>query len=253
MAQIIKHRRGSLESVSSATKRAGELLVVTGSAGISAANGNTILFVGIDGSTVTPANKILQGTTTPDLTGATYDTSIDGIPYYNTSQEKLFIVNKGGNVEVKATAQTGGTGIVSGSSQISLASVTGNSTTNVTEGTNLYYTDARVKTKLNADGVISGSAGIIPLLPTGTVSGSSQVNADSITNFDTNVKDKVQGYGRGFRCSRGENSAGVKIFTKDDNAGSFGGQWLHLELSPEMAKDAAKFEAAWRSLPKPGA
>jgi hypothetical protein len=71
--------------------------------------------------------------------------------------------------------------------------------------------------------------------------------------FDTNVKDKVQCYGRGFRCSRGENAAGVKIFTKDDNAGSFGGQWLHLELSPEMAKDAAKFEAAWRALPKPGA
>ena len=71
--------------------------------------------------------------------------------------------------------------------------------------------------------------------------------------YDSNPKDKNKGYGRGFRCSRGENAAGVKIFTKDDNAGSFGGQWLHIELSPEMAKDAAKFEAAWRALPKPGA
>jgi hypothetical protein len=71
--------------------------------------------------------------------------------------------------------------------------------------------------------------------------------------FDSNVKDGKPGYGRGFRCSRGEGSAGVKIFTADDNAGSFGGQWLHLELDPEMAKDAAKFEAAWRALPKPGA
>ena len=71
--------------------------------------------------------------------------------------------------------------------------------------------------------------------------------------FDTNVKDKVQGYGRGFRCSRGEGAAGVKIYDAKDNAGSFGGKWLHLELSPEMAKDAAKFEAAWRALPKPGA
>jgi hypothetical protein len=69
--------------------------------------------------------------------------------------------------------------------------------------------------------------------------------------FDKDVKDGKPGYGRGFRCSRGENLAGVKIFTKDDNAGSFGGKWLHLELSPEMAKDAAKFEAAWRALPKP--
>jgi len=69
--------------------------------------------------------------------------------------------------------------------------------------------------------------------------------------FDKDVKDGKPGYGRGFRCSRGENSKGIKLFTVDDNAGSFGGKWLHLELSPEMAKDAAKFEAAWRALPKP--
>ena len=93
MAQIIKHRRGSLESVSSATKRAGELLVVTGSAGITATNGNSILFVGIDGSTVTPANKILQGTSVPNLSGAAYDTSIDGIPFYDTDDQKLYILN----------------------------------------------------------------------------------------------------------------------------------------------------------------
>jgi hypothetical protein len=71
--------------------------------------------------------------------------------------------------------------------------------------------------------------------------------------FDANVKDGKPGYGRGFRCSRGEGKAGEKIFTARDNAGSFGGMWLHLELEPEMAKDAAKFEAAWRALPKPGA
>jgi hypothetical protein len=91
MAQIIKHRRGGLESISGATKRAGELLVITGSTGISAGNGNGLLFVGIDGSTVTPANKILTGSATPDLTGGSYDVSIDGIPFYNTSDEKLYI------------------------------------------------------------------------------------------------------------------------------------------------------------------
>jgi hypothetical protein len=69
--------------------------------------------------------------------------------------------------------------------------------------------------------------------------------------FDKDAKDGKPGYGRGFRCSRGENAQGVKLFTLEDNAGSFGGQWLHVELSPEMAKDAAKFEAAWRAIPKP--
>jgi hypothetical protein len=70
--------------------------------------------------------------------------------------------------------------------------------------------------------------------------------------FDKNVKDGKPGYGRGFRCSRGEGKAGEKIFTESDNAGSFGGKWLHLELEPAMANDPERFEAAWRALPKPG-
>lgn len=71
--------------------------------------------------------------------------------------------------------------------------------------------------------------------------------------FDSDNADKNVGYGRGFRCSRGEGAAGVKIFTDSDNAGSFGGKWLHIELSPEMAKDAAKFAAAWNALTTAGA
>jgi hypothetical protein len=80
--------------------------------------------------------------------------------------------NFNSGIKTKLDAET----VVSGSSQINLGSVTGNSTSNVTEGTNLYYTDARVKTKLDAETLISGS---------------SQVNADSITNFDSNVKAKL--------------------------------------------------------------
>ena len=119
MAQIIKHRRGNLEGLSSATTRAGELLVVTGSSGLGTiANGDSLVFVGIDGSTATPVNKILQGTTVPNLSGADYNTNVDGIPFYDTDDNKLYILNKGGNIEVKATPETGGTGIVSGSSQI---------------------------------------------------------------------------------------------------------------------------------------
>ena len=78
------------------------------------------------------------------------------------------------DIQVDATVlRTEGMGIVSGSEQISLS---GFNTSNLSEDTNLYYTDARVKTKLNTEGVISGSI---------------QVNADSITNFDTNVKAKI--------------------------------------------------------------
>ena len=121
MAQIIKHKRGNLEGLNTATTRAGELLVVTGSSGLGTiANGDSLLFVGIDGSTATPVNKILQGTTVPNLTGDDYNTYVDGIPFYDTDDNKLYILNKGGNIEVKATPETGGTGIVSGSSQVVL-------------------------------------------------------------------------------------------------------------------------------------
>jgi len=60
-------------------------------------------------------------------------------------------------------------------------------------------------------------------------------------------------YGATWRCSRGEGKTGVKICTATDNAGSYQGspKWHHIELSKEMASDSAKFEAAWRSLPKP--
>jgi len=75
--------------------------------------------------------------------------------------------------------------LVSGSSQINLASVTGNSTSNVTEGSNLYYTDARVKTKLTAEGVISGSVQVLG--GTGIVSGSSQITYADISSIPAGI------------------------------------------------------------------
>lgn len=69
--------------------------------------------------------------------------------------------------------------------------------------------------------------------------------------FDPDGAGAKKPWGRGYRCSRGEGKTGVKIFNEKDNAGTPGGKWLHIEISPEMADDAAKFESVWRSLPKP--
>ena len=57
-------------------------------------------------------------------------------------------------------------------------------------------------------------------------------------------------YGRGYRSSRGPGSKGVKVFTKDDNAGSYraGGtvaNWIHIELEDQ---DVAHWEEVFRSL-----
>lgn len=71
--------------------------------------------------------------------------------------------------------------------------------------------------------------------------------------FDANVNDKEPGWGRGYRCSRGEGEAGVRIYDAKNNAGSRGGRWLHVELSPEMADDPRKFVARWKACNPPPA
>jgi hypothetical protein len=71
--------------------------------------------------------------------------------------------------------------------------------------------------------------------------------------FDANVNDKEPGWGRGYRCSRGEGERGVRQYDAKNNAGSRGGRWLHVELSPEMADSANKFTAAWKACNPPPA
>lgn len=261
MAQIIKHRRGSLESVASATKRAGELLVVTGSTGITATNGNSILFVGIDGSTVTPANKILQGSSVPDMSGASYDTSIDGIPYYNTSTQKLYILNKGGNVEVKATANTGGTGIVSGSSQVTdllptgtvsgssqvtISSTTGysdfssslnsrlvTSSTNVTE---LFSTASDHETRIDSiESSIGGASGIgLRVTSLETFSGSQETKNSTLASYTASVDTKFSTIGSY------TSSIDTKLSTLATYTGSINSDLtaLHTFTSSQEAKDS---------------
>lgn len=70
--------------------------------------------------------------------------------------------------------------------------------------------------------------------------------------FDKDGKEgPAKAWGRGYRCSRGEGEKGVKIYDDKDNAGSMGGKWIHVELSPAMADDPAKFVAAWNAIPYP--
>ena len=62
--------------------------------------------------------------------------------------------------------------------------------------------------------------------------------------YDPDGGGPKKGYGRTYRCNRGEGWAGVRIGTAKNNAG-WGGKWIHVELSPAMAKDRAKFRRAW--------
>ncbi len=70
-------------------------------------------------------------------------------------------------------------GTVSGSSQISLS---GFNTSQLSENTNLYYTDARVKTKLDTELVLSGS-NLEGMTVSGSFSGSFQGDGSSLTGL----------------------------------------------------------------------
>ena len=41
-----------------------------------------------------PVNRILTGSSTPVVTGGSYNTFVDGIPFYNTSSKRLDILVK---------------------------------------------------------------------------------------------------------------------------------------------------------------
>ena len=69
--------------------------------------------------------------------------------------------------------------------------------------------------------------------------------------FDPDGSGPGKPWGRGYRCARGEGEKGVKIYDAKNNAGTPGGKWLHFELSPEMADNPAKLQAAWDALPAP--
>ena len=90
-----------------------------------------------------------------------------------------------------------GKSLVSSSAQVDLANVVGD-TDDVTEGSsNLYYTDTRVKTKLNADGVISGSSQVsftgISNKPGGLVSASAQISINSTSGTLTTLGTVTSG------------------------------------------------------------
>ena len=77
------------------------------------------------------------------------------------------------------------TGTVSGSSQISLS---GFNTSQLSENTNLYYTDARVKSKLNTEAVLSGSI-LSGMTVSGSFSGSFVGDGSGLTNVSSSIAE----------------------------------------------------------------
>ena len=165
MAQTIKHRRGKLESIAGITPINGELIIASGSD--LSVHQEGLLFVGVEGNVLTPSNKILTGSATIDVTGGSFDHSVDGIPYYDTDDKKLFILGHGGNTNVTFTTNSldlKASGIVSSSTQVSALAGIEDSTLTITAGDGLktggsFTTNQSSNTAVTLDIDVSDFAG----------------------------------------------------------------------------------------------
>jgi hypothetical protein len=135
MAQIIKHRRGSITQLKDVTARIGELVVATGS--ISDLNGPMVFVGETEGvaGAYRPLSKIYQGTSAPTITVGSHGSIIDGTPFYATGNKTLYILSKDGNSDIDLTGNIEGN-VISG---VTINSLTGsiiNISSNLTVGGN---------------------------------------------------------------------------------------------------------------------
>ena len=191
MAQQIKHRRGSISSVRNISSF-GEAEIIIGSGSVDSKVNGPIVYIGKPGGSTAandyaPISKMYVGSGLPSVTTAEYGATLDGLPYYDTSNKKLYILGAhsdgtSGHSEIIITKNSisnfdtvvsasvaasgfgdGGTadfneltnvpvGLVSSSAQIT---ITESQISDLT-----HYTDSDVKAKLNVENVISSSAQI---------------------------------------------------------------------------------------------
>jgi hypothetical protein len=108
MAQIIKHRRGSLSQIKDVTARVSELIMATGSIGD--LNG-PMVFIGSDDGVAggyKAVSKIYQGTTAPTISVGSHGSTIDGTPFYASGDKSLYILDKNGNSQIDLTGNIEG-------------------------------------------------------------------------------------------------------------------------------------------------
>ena len=200
MAQIIKHRRGSIDSVKNSTSRKGELIMATGSIGN--LNG-PFVFIGTDeGSGLySPASKLYAGSAAPTLNATTYGTTLDGTPFYAESEKSLYILNNSnvGNSKLDLTGNIEG-------NTISGVTINDLESTNVTasfvsasfkgSGAGLYGIPATGITGLNLSKIYSGSVQVSTDSDAGTITlsgGTVNIENDTYINNSTLYANNING------------------------------------------------------------
>ena len=138
MAQIIKNRRGSLDKLASATGslQKGEILIATGSSKLTGVtNGQGLVFAAVESGSVVAANRVLQGAIAPIFSGSTYGHMLDGVPFYASSSNTLFLLGADGNTtpDLTGNISTFSSSVSSSFASLSqsVASVTGDFSSSV--------------------------------------------------------------------------------------------------------------------------
>lgn len=134
MAQIIKHRRGSISALKDVTANIGELVMATGSIGDF--NG-PVVFVGdtaVAGG-YKPISRIYQGSSAPSISVGSHGSTMDGVPFYSTGTKTLYILDKSGNSDIDLTGNIEGNTI----SGVTINNLTG-TTINLSNGSNTALT-----------------------------------------------------------------------------------------------------------------
>jgi len=184
MAQIIKHRRGSIDSLKTTTTRNGEILVASGS--ISDLSG-PFVFIGSPVSSdegvagaFKPTSKIYGGTTAPTIAAGTYGSIMDGTPFHASGNQSLYILNNDGvgNQRLDLTGNMEGNSI----SNVTITSLTGSnaSVTNITGGTVTVTGNQTIDGTLSVTGAtnlgstlgVSSTATVGKLVSEGEITGS---------------------------------------------------------------------------------
>jgi hypothetical protein len=173
MAQIIKHRRGSIDTLSSATAKKGELIIATGSVGNM---GGPWVFVGeTEGSAgaFRGLSKIYQGAAAPDLTVGTWGSTLNGTPFYSSNDKTLYILSNVGNTDIDLTGNIEGNTI----SGLTINQLNGD----LRLDGDLYMTGNTYQTGshyLTGDVILSGSINIGDNLTGDTINFGGEVNSN---------------------------------------------------------------------------
>jgi hypothetical protein len=258
MAQIIKHRRGSVSALKDVIANVGEFVMATGSIGDF--NG-PIVFIGdtaVAGG-YKPVSKIYQGGTVPTISVGSHGSTMDGIPFYSTNTKTLYILDKSGNTAINLTGNIEGNTI----SGVTINNLTGTTAyiANVSgsftgSGMGLYDIPASGITGLELNKIASGSAtaSISPnnglRINTKTeVTGSLTVSGDTYTSGNVYITGDTYQTGSIYLTGDVKLSGSITIGDSNTDVINFGGE-VSSSIVPDIhnAFDLGSSEKNWRNL-----